>query len=267
LRARRLRDHVDELVDSWAAERPDLDTSPIGVVYRLTRVAASWTTEIDRLFAAEGITSSDFAVLANLRRAGAPFQLSQRQLMSALRLTSGTISQRIDKLAGRDFVERHPDPHDARATLVTLTAAGLAAFDDIGPRHLANEAQLVAALPADQRDVLGRILRTLLIEIEQPTEHRPDEALGFRATPAALAQRKRAELGLPAQAGLLVEHVRAEGPAATAGVRVGDLLVRAGNVSLCSLTCLERALVAARRTISVTIDRGGSTVRVGLATP
>ena len=263
-----LRDHVDQLIQGWAVERPDLDTTGVAVVYRLTRIAAVWNAEIDRVFAAHGITSTDFAVLANLRRAGEPFQLNQRHLMAALRLTSGTMSLRIDKMVERGLVTRTADPADARATVVTLTAAGAALFDRVAPEHLANESRLLASLPEPQRETLAGLLRTILIDIEQPPHGRPDHALGLVVAPAPATQRKRAELGMPPQHGLLVESVAADGPADRAGVRVGDTLTRLGEVSLYSLQCLERA-IDAPAPWRTTVLRGGTstTLTIEPATP
>ena len=98
-------------------------------------------------------------MLANLRRAGTQAQLTQRQIMTALRLTSGTISLRIDKLVERGLVERRLDPSDARTSIVMLTAHGSATFDAVAPEHLANEARLVAALSPDEQHVLGSLLK------------------------------------------------------------------------------------------------------------
>ncbi len=262
-RIRRLgiRDHVDQLIDGWAVERPDLDTTGVAVVYRITRIAAVWNAEIDRLFATHGITSTDFAVLANLRRAGSPFRLNQRSLTSALRLTSGTMSLRIEKMVERGLVTRTTDPADARATIVTLTDAGAALFDRVAPEHLANESRLIASLPEPQRETLAGLLRTILIDIEQPAHDRPDHALGLVVAAAPTTQRKRAELGLPPQHGLLVESVMADGPAARAGIRVGDIVTRLGDVPLYSLTCLAGA-IDGPAPWRASVFRGATTVAV-----
>jgi DNA-binding MarR family transcriptional regulator len=254
---RGLEDHVDRLVREWSTVRPDLDVAPIAVVYRLTRLAAEWNNEIDRVFAKAKMTNTDFAVLANLRRAGEPYQLSQRQIMNALRLTSGTISIRIDKLVERGLVERQPDPSDARATLVTLTTTGSEMFDAVAPEHLANEARLVAALSNEEQEVLGRLLKTLLIEVEQPADGRPDQLLGMTVAPAPVGQHRRAAVGLSAQPGLLVEDVANNGPASVAGVHAGDFLIACGDTALRSLTCLERALAAHPRSVPITLQRNG----------
>jgi DNA-binding MarR family transcriptional regulator len=262
-----MEDHVDRLLREWSAVRPDLDVAPIAVVYRVTRLAAEWNNDIDRVFAKAKITNTDFAVLANLRRAGPPFQLSQRQIMNALRLTSGTISIRIDKLVERGLVERQPDPGDARASLVTITQAGGDVFDAVAPEHLANEARLVAALSSDEQQLLGRLLKTLLIEIEQPATDRPDHRLSMTVAAATVGQHRRAAVGLPAQPGLLVEDVASNGPAAKAGLQVGDFLTASSETPLRSLACLERALAADPGALPLTLQRNGRRHDVVVAVP
>jgi DNA-binding MarR family transcriptional regulator len=259
---RSLEDHVDRLIREWSAERPDLDVAPIAVVLRVARLAADWNNEIDRVFAKAGMTNTDFAVLANLRRAGPPFQLRQREIMDALRLTSGTISIRIDKLAERGLVERRPDPGDARATLIALTDAGSLTFDTVAPEHLANEARFVAALSPPEQTQLGMLLKILLVEIEQPQTDRPDHRLGMTVAPAAQAQQRRAIVGLPSVPGLLVDSIFANGPAAIAGVQVGDLLLAASDTALRSLTCLERALAVHEGAVTLTLQRNGKRLNI-----
>ncbi|MFN0092693.1 MAG: MarR family transcriptional regulator [Acidimicrobiales bacterium] len=252
-----LHDHVERLLQEWPAVRPDLDVTPIGVVYRLTRIAAAWSLDIERVFNEAGITSTDFAVLANLNRVGPPYRLSQRELMTALRLTSGTVSLRIDKLATRGLVERHVDPADSRAAVIALTDAGKATFDAVAPRHLANEARLPAALPHDDLQTLERILKTLLIDLEQPDAGRPDLRLGFRTASAASTARKRADVGLPFRPGLLIEAVETDTPAAAAGLHVGDLLVKCNDTPITSLVCLERATNKPSTRLTLTVHRQG----------
>lgn len=259
-----LEDHVDRLLREWTAERPDLEVGPVAVVYRVMRLASAWRPEIDGVFDAVGLVATDFAVLANLRRAGAPYRLTQRQLMEALRLTSGTVSVRIDKLVQRGLVDRSPDPTDGRATLVTLTDEGHAMFDRVAPRHLENEARLTAALTPAEADELARLLRTLLVDLEQPAERRPDAPLGFRVAPGAEARRRRAAAGLPRAPGLLVEDVTPGGPADRAGLRVGDLLTGSGPLALTSLLALEQAVATHAAKLPLTVQRAGGTVKVSV---
>lgn len=239
-------DYVEGLVTDWRAERPDLDVKPLEVVYRVFRLAAKLRAEVERGFSGTGVSSADFAVLANLRRAGAPYRLSQRQLMDRLNLTSGTVSVRIDRLADSGLVCRQPDPQDRRGVLVSLTEAGEELFDALAPRHLANEARLVAALaPAEQAE-LARLLQIVLVEFE-PTQDRLDRILGLRLAPVHLSLERRAAVGLVPAAGLLVESVHPGGEAAAAGLQAGDLLVAVGDRPLHSFSSLVSALAGRRQ--------------------
>jgi len=259
------RDYVARLIESWQAERPDLEVNPVAIVYRVGRLAAYFAAEVDRVFHGTGITSADFAVLANLRRAGQPYQLTQRQLMDALRLTSGTVSVRVDRLAERGLVRREHAP-DGRGVLVTLTEGGARTFDTLAPRHLANESRLVAALDPDQQAILAALLQSLLLEYEPATPDRPDERLGLVVAPAHAGLQRRAAVGLPPSAGLLVEAVHPDGPADTAGLRAGDLLLRTPERELRSLACLARALNG-KRCLNLDIRRGGSDITMTITVP
>ena len=262
-----LADYVGRLIDGWSHERPDLRVAPLAVIQRVARLATYFAAGIEPVFTRFGLTGSDFAVLANLRRSGAPYQLTQRDLMASLRLTSGTVSVRIDHLSDRGWVRREPDPEDGRSVLVTLTDSGNELFDAVAPVHLGNEDRLLAALRPEERDELARLLRILLIEFDQPADGRPDEELGFRAAPAHVAQERRAAVGLPPAAGLLVESVRPHSRASAAGLTTGDLLVKAGPAELRSLDCLASALTANPAAITLTVQRGDRSLDLHVASP
>ena len=259
------RDYTARLVAGWHAERPDLEVDPVAIVNRVSRLGAYFATEVERAFQGSMITSADFAVLANLRRAGRPYQLTQRQLMDALRLTSGTISVRIDRLAERGLVRRDPAP-EARGVLVILTDLGGRTFDALAPGHLENEARLVAALDPSQQAALAALLQSLLVEFEPGIPDRPDERLGLFVAPAHVGLRRRAAVGLPPRTGLLVESVRPGGPAAVAGIHIGDLLVRGATRELRSLTCLAQA-VDGTRSVTIDLRRGDADMTVTVDVP
>jgi DNA-binding MarR family transcriptional regulator len=253
-------DYVGRLIAGWREERPDLAVDPIAIVYRVGRLAAHFATEVDRVFQHSGVTSADFAVLANLRRAGAPFQISQRRLADALRLTSGTVSVRIDRLAHAGLVRRAPDPDDRRGVLVSLTADGEQLFDALAPEHLANEARLVAALDADDQAELARLLQLLLVEYEL-TDEPADARLGMTVAPAHVTQQRRAGVGLPPAPGLLVTSVRPGGPASVAGLEAGDLLVGSARRPMRSLSDLDAA-TREGAAVDLRLQRGDEVRRV-----
>lgn len=154
-------DAVDRLLAQWARERPDLDVRPMGVVGRISRLARRIDLAQRATFAAFGLDPAAFDVLATLRRTGAPHALTPGDLVRTAMVTSGAITQRLDRLEARGLVARGPHPEDGRTALVTLTPAGLALVDEVLPAHLATEERLLAALPDADRAALAALLRTL----------------------------------------------------------------------------------------------------------
>lgn len=163
-----MRDQVDDILDQWRRERPDLDPSPMGVIGRLSRLAALVTRELEANFARHGLTRADFDVLATLRRSGAPHTLPVGRLQATMMISSGTTTHRIDRLETRGLVARDPDPDDRRGVRVRLTPAGHALVDEALPTHIALEHALLSALPLDRRDALADLLRELLISVSTP---------------------------------------------------------------------------------------------------
>ena len=157
-----MRDEVDELVESWARERSDLDLAPVAVFSRISRLARHLDLARRQAFTAHGIESWEFDVLAALRRAGAPYELSPGRLLRETLVTSGTMTNRVDRLAARGFVERYPDPEDRRGVIVRLTAEGKAAVDGAFTALLDAEHTLLQDLAAKDREALAGLLRTLL---------------------------------------------------------------------------------------------------------
>lgn len=255
-------DHVGRLIADWCKEQPDLPVDPVGIVYRVSRLAARFGAEIDKVLTSAGLSGPEFAVLANLRRAGHPYRLTQRQLMDQLSLSSGTISVRIDQLSRRGLVRRDPDPDDGRSVQVTLTDTGERLFNAVAPEHLANEARLVAALDPVAQAQLARLLKILLVEFEPAAGPRPDERLGFTVAPAHAGHARRAAAGLPLAPGLLIEHVHPGGPAEAAGLRRGDLLVGSGEYEIRSLSCLAEAIGAGTGGIALRVRRGDQTTEL-----
>lgn len=244
-----LKDHVDWVIAGWQEERPDLDVAPIAVITRLERLQSYLRAEIATLFERFGLTGPSFAVIATLRRAGAPYQLSQRALMDALQLTGGTVSVRIDRLERDGIVERLPDPHDQRGVLVRLTEKGERLFDQVAPLHLANEDRLLSALTAQQREQLAALLRILLLSFDPvaPEDpHHPSRWIAASLAPAHRARKIRRSSGLPDIPGLLVQSVAVPGPAASAGLQEGDLIISANKTEIRSIESLYQQLLAAR---------------------
>jgi DNA-binding MarR family transcriptional regulator len=157
-----LSDEVDELVAAWRIQRPDLDVEPLQVLSRVSRLARHLDIARRGAFASHGLETWEFDVLSALRRAGPPFQLTPGALLRATLVTSGTMTNRIDRLAAAALVRREPDPRDRRGVLVTLSERGRAVVDAAFTDLLDREQALLAALGEDQRQLLADLLRTLL---------------------------------------------------------------------------------------------------------
>src|SRR6476660_617851 len=152
-----MRDEGDDLVEAWAVQRPDLDLAPVAVFSRISRLARHLDLARREAFAAHAVESWEFDVLAALRRAGAPYELSPGRLLRETLVTSGTMTNRVDRLAARGFVERHPDPEDRRGVIVRLTAEGKTAVDGAFEALLDAERAFLADLPHAEQQQLAAL--------------------------------------------------------------------------------------------------------------
>ncbi len=157
-----MRDEVDELAEAWARERPDLDLTPVAVFSRISRLSRRLDDVRRSAFEAHDIELWEFDVLAALRRAGAPYELSPGRLLRATLVTSGTMTNRVDRLASRGLVERSPDPEDRRGVIVRLTPEGKSTVDGAFAALVDAELELLGTLPDRDRQRLAALLRTLL---------------------------------------------------------------------------------------------------------
>ena len=160
-----IEDAVDQILDQWARERPDLDCSPMGVIGRITQLQREVYLAQRATFARHGLDAPSFDVLAALRRSGKPYQLTPTALMRTALVTSGAITQRLDRLEEKGLITRERSLDDGRAVVVTLTQAGKAALDAALPDHLETERQLLDGLPEADREQLASLLRRLLVAL------------------------------------------------------------------------------------------------------
>jgi DNA-binding MarR family transcriptional regulator len=154
-------DEVDRIVAAWRHERPDLDVSPMEILSRVSRLARQLDLARKTSFSDYGIEGWAFDVLSALRRSGEPYQLSPSTLLQETLVTSGTMTNRIDRLVARGWVERRPDPGDRRGVLVQLTDSGRATVDSALADLLLKERDILSGLtPAGSRK-LASLLREL----------------------------------------------------------------------------------------------------------
>ncbi|WP_144638244.1 MarR family winged helix-turn-helix transcriptional regulator [Bordetella genomosp. 13] len=161
------QDHVDFVLAQWQRERPDLDVSPMAVLGRVFRLNTLAMRDVDRAFRQHGIQQGEFDLLATLYRAGAPYALSPQRLIEALLLSSGAMTNRLDRLEQAGLVARRPNPDDRRGVIVSLTPQGRntvrRALDD----YLGQLDGLLAPLSATDRNRLAGLLRRLLAAHDQ----------------------------------------------------------------------------------------------------
>nr|WP_297423652.1 MarR family transcriptional regulator [uncultured Actinotalea sp.] len=157
-----MTDEVDRIVEAWRRERPDLDVAPLEVLSRVSRLARHLDLARRTAFDRHDLELWEFDVLSALRRTGEPYQLSPGTLVQQTLVTSGTMTNRIDRLAARGLVERRPAPGDRRGVLVRLTPAGLERVDAALADLLGTERDLLADLPEGDRTTLADLLRVLV---------------------------------------------------------------------------------------------------------
>jgi DNA-binding MarR family transcriptional regulator len=165
-------DGVDAILEQWALERPDLDTSPMAIIGRVSRIERKVDPLLSSVFRKFGLERWSFDVLATLRRSGYPYELTPTQLFSSLMLTSGAITHRADVLVKAGLVNREADPQDRRGVRVKLTALGLATINEAVTAHIDNEWRILRHLSRRERSLLISLLRRLLLGLEDATEKR-----------------------------------------------------------------------------------------------
>ena len=171
-------DYVDRLLEQWKRERPALDVFPMGVIGRISRLSRILERRIEDVFAAHGLQGGRFDVLAALVRAGEPNILTPTDLYNSLLISSGAITNRIDRLEDDGLVRRSPHTSDRRSTQVGLTNSGRQRLDETLEDHLENEYKLIASLTAEECDQLAGLLRRWLKALgdeDRPAQAKPSD--------------------------------------------------------------------------------------------
>ena len=156
-------DEIDRIVSQWREVLPDLDVTPTHTLQRITRLSLLQAASFARVFAPYGVSFGEYLVLAALRRAGPPYRMNPTALFNSVILSSGAMTNRLDRLEALGLVERLQDPTDRRGRLVALTDRGLELVDTSVIDHLENERRLLGALDPDEQEQLAGLLRKLLL--------------------------------------------------------------------------------------------------------
>ncbi|MCO5293452.1 MAG: MarR family transcriptional regulator [Homoserinimonas sp.] len=160
------RDEVDRIVEAWVRERPDLNFEPLQVLSRIGRLSRHLDRARRDAFQSSDLDPWEFDVLSALRRAGTPYQLTPKALLQQTLVSSGTMTNRIDRLAERSLVSRHSDPNDGRGILVTMTERGQERVDSAITMLLRAEAEILKRLPPLDRERLAGLLRKLILDFD-----------------------------------------------------------------------------------------------------
>jgi DNA-binding MarR family transcriptional regulator len=159
-------DRIDELVGQWRAERPDLDVATMGLVARVLAVAALLDRGISALAAEHGLNRGEGDVLFTLRRSGPPYRLSPSRLAAATLVTSGTMTNRLDRLEQKGWVRRIPSEADRRSLDIELTEEARRVVDEAVTEHVRREDAMLSGLSAREREQLDRLTRKLLAHLQ-----------------------------------------------------------------------------------------------------
>lgn len=162
-----MADSVDRMIKEhgWA-EYPELDVEVEGIVNRIHILWKYLKRSFDETASEFGINKGELDVMKHLHYAGEPFRLTPSKLSERLHLSSGAMTNRLDRLESRALVRRLPDPSDRRGTLVELTQEGLDVYWSAIDSQIKKEKALWAPLDPDERTQLANLLRKVMLEIE-----------------------------------------------------------------------------------------------------
>lgn len=161
------QDSVHQLLTEWRRERPDLDPSPVAIQGRLIRLSAHFLRRIEQWLAPMNLSWEAFSLLVTLRRSGKPYELRPTDILKESLLTSGAITNRIDRVEQMGLVERRPDANDRRGFMIRLTPAGKKLADKAIEQHFDAVDDLLQVLSASERKQMATLLAKLLTAFEQ----------------------------------------------------------------------------------------------------
>ena len=159
-------DAIDRVVEQWAKEKPELETEPMAMMGRIMRIAKYMETQVAELHKKYDMKLGEFDVLATLRRSGKPYRLTPSELIGSMMLTSGAMTNRLDKLEAKGLISREHSKEDSRSVSVQLTKDGLILIDQMMTEHVETQKKLVKSLSASQKKNTNQLLKTWLSAYE-----------------------------------------------------------------------------------------------------
>lgn len=171
--ARAPHDDLDAMLEVWAREIPGLDPLTEGIVERIHKLARAFDRSMDETLGETGLDRRSYHVLGKLRSVGPPYRRSAGQLAEHMGLSSGAMTNRLDRMESAGLVRRLPDPNDRRGTLIEPTDDGLSIWDRAVATQAQREAKVASVLSAKERDELHQLLRTLMRAFPAGAHHTP----------------------------------------------------------------------------------------------
>ena len=162
------KDPIDEILEQWSDERPDLDTASLGVVIRVMTLHRAFRRQADRALQPLELELWEYDVLSALRRQGRPYTLPATRLARETELSSGAMTNRIDRLESRGLVKRRPDSNDRRGVNVSLTAKGRRLIDTAIQHRLDSARESLRDLTTAEQRELARLLRIAVLAAPEP---------------------------------------------------------------------------------------------------
>ncbi|MGP8305240.1 MarR family winged helix-turn-helix transcriptional regulator [Vibrio sp. YIC-376] len=159
-------DAIDRVVEQWLKEKPDLDTQPMAIMGRLMRIAKHMETRVAELHKQYDLKMGEFDVLATLRRAGAPYCLTPSALIESMMLTSGAMTNRLDKLEKKGLISREHSKEDRRSVTVELTSDGLKLINNLILEHVEVQRDFIRGLSDEEKIQVNKALKALLPQFE-----------------------------------------------------------------------------------------------------
>lgn len=159
-------DAIDRVVEQWAKQKPELDTDPMAMMGRLMRIAKYMETKVADLHKKYDLKLGEFDVLATLRRSGKPYRLTPSELIDTMMLTSGAMTNRLDKLENKGLISREHSKEDRRSVTVQLTQDGLVLIDKLIEEHADVQKSLVKSMTVAQKKQANQLLKVWLSQYE-----------------------------------------------------------------------------------------------------
>jgi DNA-binding MarR family transcriptional regulator len=169
-------DWLDESLTRWAREIPDLDTTTEGIVERIEILGKAFELSLQETLTQYGLDRRSYHLLGSIRRNGPPYRRTPGQLAAGVRLSSGAMTNRLDRMEAAGLIRRLPDPNDRRGTLVEPTEAGHAIWDQTTGTQARREALIASVLDPAEREELHRLLRRLMRAFPDKTHRDPAPA-------------------------------------------------------------------------------------------